>query len=90
MSKKTVFNRFPTKEDLVFYRADEREAMSLAAVRERPPGISILELVPAAVFPSRPGSTGGSGGISLSRGFYDLVNGNPSLQRKMYEVNARP
>jgi AcrR family transcriptional regulator len=42
VSKQTVFNYFPTKELLVFDRADEvREAM-VAAVRDRPPGVSVV------------------------------------------------
>ena len=42
VSKQTVFNYFPTKELLVFDRADEvREAM-VSAVRDRPPGVSVV------------------------------------------------
>ncbi|MFG1922182.1 TetR/AcrR family transcriptional regulator [Cryptosporangium sp. NPDC048952] len=43
VSKKTVFNYFPAKEDLVFSRFDERESGLIAAVRDRPPGTSVLE-----------------------------------------------
>src|ERR1700734_564034 len=43
VSKKTVFNYFPTKEDLVFDRAEAREQALLAAVRERPAGVSVVE-----------------------------------------------
>jgi AcrR family transcriptional regulator len=43
VSKQTVFNYFPVKEELVFDRADEiREAM-VAAIRDRPPGTSVVE-----------------------------------------------
>jgi AcrR family transcriptional regulator len=42
VSKQTVFNYFPTKELLVFDRADEvREAM-VSAVRDRPSGVSVV------------------------------------------------
>src|ERR1700710_956876 len=34
VSKKTIFNYFPTKEDLVFNRADDREAAIVAAITE--------------------------------------------------------
>jgi AcrR family transcriptional regulator len=43
VSKKTVFNYFATKEDLVFDRFEEREAGLIAAVRDRPDGVSVLE-----------------------------------------------
>ncbi|MDP9844818.1 TetR/AcrR family transcriptional regulator [Streptosporangium lutulentum] len=88
VSKKTVFNHFPTKEDLVFYRADEREAMSLAAVRERPAGVSILDSFRQLCSEQVGLIPGIRRDLARPRGFFDLVNDNPSLQRKMYEVNA--
>jgi AcrR family transcriptional regulator len=39
----TVFNYFPAKEDLFYSRLAAFEEQLLAAVRERPPGASILE-----------------------------------------------
>ena len=42
VSEKTVFNYFPTKEDLFFDEVPEREALLVAAIREREPGESIL------------------------------------------------
>src|SRR6476619_2235813 len=39
----TVFNYFPTKEDLVYWRLASFEGELLAAVREREPGRSALE-----------------------------------------------
>src|SRR5215207_6804966 len=39
----TVFNYFPTKEDLVYWRLSSFEDELLAAVREREPGQSALE-----------------------------------------------
>jgi AcrR family transcriptional regulator len=39
----TVFNYFPTKEDLVYWRLASFEGELLAAVREREPGQSALE-----------------------------------------------
>ena len=38
VSEKTVFNYFPTKEDLFFDEVDEREAALVAAIRDRRPG----------------------------------------------------
>ncbi len=40
VSEKTVFNYFPTKESLVFDQADAQLAGTLAAVAERPRGVS--------------------------------------------------
>jgi AcrR family transcriptional regulator len=42
VSEKTVFNYFPTKEDLFYWRLEEFEEELLAAVRERAPGESFL------------------------------------------------
>ena len=39
----TVFNYFPTKEDLVYWRLSSFEDDLLSAVRERGPGVSALE-----------------------------------------------
>src|SRR5919197_3758832 len=42
VSEKTVFNYFPTKEDLFFDEVPAREAALVAAIRNRRPGDSIL------------------------------------------------
>src|SRR6266542_2440064 len=42
VSEKTVFNYFPTKEDLFFDEVPAREAALLGAIRTRGPGESIL------------------------------------------------
>src|ERR1700692_60466 len=42
VSEATVFNYFPTKEDLVFHRMQASEDELLTAVRERPEGESIV------------------------------------------------
>jgi AcrR family transcriptional regulator len=43
VSEKTVFNYFPTKEDLVFGAGMQRTAALIEAVRTRPSGASIVE-----------------------------------------------
>jgi AcrR family transcriptional regulator len=43
VSQKTVFNYFPTKEDLVYWQLEAFEEELLAAVRDRAPGDSALE-----------------------------------------------
>jgi AcrR family transcriptional regulator len=87
VSKKTVFNYFPTKEDLVLHRAEEREQQIVVAVRDRASGVSVVD-----AFRS----------VSLARldqlsehldshrfgGFHHLVESTPALQRRMHEINA--
>jgi AcrR family transcriptional regulator len=43
VSEKTVFNYFPTKEDLFFDELPEKEAALVAAIRDRKTGQSVLE-----------------------------------------------
>ena len=42
VSKKTVFNYFPSKEDLVLRAGDARLATLIEGIRDRPPGASIV------------------------------------------------
>jgi AcrR family transcriptional regulator len=42
VSEKTVFNYFPTKEDLVLLRGQERQAALIEAIRSRRPGTSLV------------------------------------------------
>jgi AcrR family transcriptional regulator len=43
VSEKTVFNYFPTKEDLVYWRLESFEEELLATIRERAEGESVLD-----------------------------------------------
>jgi AcrR family transcriptional regulator len=43
VSQKTVFNYFPTKEDLVLVGGQERRAALIEAIRSRPPGASLVK-----------------------------------------------
>ena len=43
VSEKTVFNYFPTKEDLVYWRLESFEQELLGTVRDRAPGESVLD-----------------------------------------------
>jgi AcrR family transcriptional regulator len=49
VSEATVFNYFPTKEDLVYGRLEEFEATLVDAVRERAPGQSIIKAFSASL-----------------------------------------
>jgi AcrR family transcriptional regulator len=44
VSEKTVFNYFPTKEDLAFAGREEGIAQLVASITERPPGTSVLDV----------------------------------------------
>src|ERR687893_545599 len=44
VSEKTVFNYFPTKEDLAFAGREEGIAQFVSAIAERPPGRSVLDV----------------------------------------------
>ncbi|HEX3908659.1 MAG TPA: TetR family transcriptional regulator [Mycobacteriales bacterium] len=89
VSKKTVFNYFPTKEDLVFDRTEDRLSGLLAAVTERDEQTTVLESFRTLVLAQ-------SNQLSRLRdemadgsdGFLDLVRRNPSLQRRIHEINA--
>ncbi len=43
VAEKTVYNYFPTKEDLFYHRLEAFEEELLAAIRDRPPGEAVLE-----------------------------------------------
>jgi AcrR family transcriptional regulator len=43
VSTQTVFNYFPTKEDLVYWRLESFEAELLGTIRDRAPGESVLD-----------------------------------------------
>src|SRR3954469_2117860 len=43
VAEKTVFNYFPTKEDLFYSNMEAFEERLLAAIRERPQGETVLE-----------------------------------------------
>ena len=42
MSEKTVFNYFPSKEDLIVHRGQEKTQALIDAIRELPPGGSVV------------------------------------------------
>jgi AcrR family transcriptional regulator len=47
VSEKTVFNHFPTKEDLVFAGSEDKLAARLEAIRLRPPGVPLSRVFEA-------------------------------------------
>jgi len=87
VSKQTVFNYFPTKEDLFFSRAAEQREAMLAAVRDRPPGVSLVDafrgylrsfwMEVSALALDQP-----------HRGFWAVLSESPALLAHGREVNA--
>ena len=64
--ERTVFDHFPTKEDLVFWRLESFEDQLLATIRERPAGESALGAFGRFVL-DRPGNLGSTDPEALSR-----------------------
>jgi AcrR family transcriptional regulator len=87
VSEKTVFNHFPTKEDLVFAGGDTGMLRLVAAVRERPPGTSVLDVFRAnsnaMLDVVAQGETENS--LLVPR----IVRGSPHLQERMTAGWAR-
>ena len=84
VSEKTVYNYFPTKEDLFFDEVPAREAALVEAVRNRRPGESVaaaLERLQAAGC----GRMCGEGFAIFAR----IIEGSMALQAKELEVMAR-
>src|SRR6059058_5797151 len=84
VSEKTVFNFFPTKEDLFFDEVPARQAAIVAALRGRAPGESVvaaLRRLQAAECPRlcSPGFAN----------FARIIEESPALQAKELEVMAR-
>jgi AcrR family transcriptional regulator len=84
VSEKTVFNYFPSKEDLFFDEVDEREAALVTAIRDRRPDESIL----AALRRSQLAGCGRMCSAGFA-GFARVIEASPALRAKELEVMAR-
>jgi AcrR family transcriptional regulator len=84
VSEKTVFNYFPTKEDIFFDEADARIAGIVAAIRERPLGVSVLEALRKMQLAECKRLC--SPGFAH---FARAIESSPALQAKELEVMAR-
>ena len=84
VSEKTVFNYFPTKEDLFFDEVPKREALLVAAIREREPGESILAAL--RNLQVRECARLCSPGFAT---FARIIEESPALRAKELEVMAR-
>ncbi|TQS41090.1 TetR family transcriptional regulator [Cryptosporangium phraense] len=85
VSKKTVFNYFPAKEDLVFSRFDERENELIAAVRHRPAGTSVLDSFRASALAYCDQLADAGPGTQRGRVF-TLIEQSPVLARRWHQL----
>jgi AcrR family transcriptional regulator len=84
VSEKTIFNYFPTKEDLFFDEVPRREAALVETIRGRAPGESILAALRRMQIAEAPRLC--SPGFAL---FARIIEDSPALQAKELEVMAR-
>ncbi len=84
VSEKTVFNYFPTKEDIFFDEVPEWLEELAAAIRSRRPGESVVAAV-RGLHASQCRRLASPGFACFAR----VIEGSPSLQSKEMEVMAR-
>jgi AcrR family transcriptional regulator len=87
VSEATVFNYFPTKEDLVYGRMEAFEQELLDAVRNRPPGQSALAAYAGFVFTIR-GLMTEQGGEEQIAAWAGLVTSSAALLAREHQVFA--
>jgi AcrR family transcriptional regulator len=88
VSEQTVFNYFPTKEDLVYERMDTFEAELLAAVRGRPAGETPLRAFVRFILDRSDRAMTGDGRQRVAE-LTGLVSSSPSLKARERELVAR-
>jgi AcrR family transcriptional regulator len=84
VSEKTVFNYFPTKEDLFFDEVPERLRRITEAIHDRAPGESILDTLRQLQLGDAPRMC--SEGFAV---FARIMESSPALQAKEVDVMAR-
>lgn len=88
VSSVTVFNHFPTKEDLFFDRADEAVEVLRAAIRDRPPGTDVLSALEQLALDLFEGREPFSGVDPRSEPFFRTVAGSSSLITRALRFQA--
>jgi AcrR family transcriptional regulator len=84
VSEKTVFNYFPTKEDIFFDEVPDRLRALTDAIRDRAEGITVLESLKEKQLADAPRLT--SPGFAV---FARILESSPALQAKEVDVMAR-
>jgi AcrR family transcriptional regulator len=88
VSEQTVFNYFPTKEDLVFERMDTFEQALLTAVRERPEGETALRAFVRFILDRSDTAMAGDGRRRVAE-LTRLVTASPSLMARERQIVAK-
>ena len=88
VSEQTVFNYFPTKEDLVFERMDTFEHALLTAVRERPEGETALRAFARFILDRSDTAMAGDGRRRVAE-LTRLVTASPSLMARERQIVAK-
>jgi AcrR family transcriptional regulator len=90
VSEATVFNYFPTKEDLVYYGMEDFEAEMLEAVRGRPAGEAIVEAFARFVLAPRGFlSADTEGAAEHLAGVARMIAASAALRSRQSEILAR-
>lgn len=88
VSEQTVFNYFPSKEDLVYERMDTFEHELLAAVRERPEGEPAFRAFVLFILDRSTTAMAGDGRRRVAE-LTRLVNASPSLMARERQIIAK-
>jgi AcrR family transcriptional regulator len=88
VSEQTVFNYFPSKEDLVFERMDTFEHELLSAVRERPEGETPLRAFVRFILDRSETAMAGDGRRRVAE-LTRLVAASPSLMARERQIVAK-
>jgi AcrR family transcriptional regulator len=87
VSEATVFNYFPTKEDLVFHRMEAFERELLDAVGDRPPGETVVDAFGRFVLQPRGFLTSSAPDASENmRAVARVMTGSVALQTRQREI----
>ncbi|WP_328456393.1 TetR/AcrR family transcriptional regulator [Amycolatopsis sp. NBC_00438] len=85
VSKMTVFNYFPRKEDLFLDRHADRLADLVSAVRSRPPGVSAVAALRRHQHELLAAGHPLSGAIKGASGFWWVLRSSPALMTRFHE-----
>jgi AcrR family transcriptional regulator len=88
LSEATVFNYFPTKEDLAFYRMEDFEEEMLHAVRDRQAGTSVVDAFGSFVLAPRGFLKAGDTGVD-PRAVTRLFTESPALLARERQIFDR-
>ncbi|MED7953475.1 TetR family transcriptional regulator [Streptomyces sp. BE20] len=89
VSPNTVFNYFPTKEDLFFDRQDEVEGHLARVVRERPAGASVVDAVRTDLLAGLDAGEPTYGLSPQAAVFWRLVAESPALRARLLDLGER-